>query len=104
MLKIQHITAAYHKGHPILEDVNLELAAGERIAILGRNGAGKTSFANCVFGLVPLISGKIVLPGTRAEPHASQQDKGVRAELFHAGGSSISANFGEAEPDFCCRL
>ncbi|RLD76259.1 MAG: ABC transporter ATP-binding protein, partial [Bacteroidetes bacterium] len=55
MLKIINITAAYHHGHPILSDVSLELGSGERLAILGRNGAGKTTFANSIFGLTPLV-------------------------------------------------
>jgi len=63
MLKIQHISAAYHKGYPILEDVNLELGSGGRMAILGRNGAGKTTFANSIFGLVPRVSGEIWYDG-----------------------------------------
>ncbi len=60
MLKIKHITAAYHEGNNILSDINIELGDGERLAILGRNGAGKTTFANCIFGLVPFIQGKIL--------------------------------------------
>ncbi len=60
MLKIINITAAYHHGHPILSDVSLELGSGERLAILGRNGAGKTTFANSIFGLTPLVGGTIL--------------------------------------------
>ncbi len=64
MLKIKNITAAYHKGYPILSDVSLDLRDGERIAILGRNGAGKTTFANSIFGLTPLITGEILYKET----------------------------------------
>jgi len=63
MLKIEHITAAYHAGYPILKDASLEVSGGECIAILGRNGAGKTTFANSIFGLVPFLHGQITYKG-----------------------------------------
>ncbi len=63
MLKFNHINAAYHAGYPILSDINLEIGSHEQIALLGRNGAGKTTFANTVFGNVPIISGEIIFNG-----------------------------------------
>ena len=63
MLEFKNISAAYHKGHPILDGLNQFFAEGEKYALLGRNGAGKTTFANTIFGLVPLISGEIFYKG-----------------------------------------
>lgn len=63
MLELQHITAAYHKGYPILSDVNLHVEKNEKVVLLGRNGAGKTTFAKAIFGLIPLISGEILIRG-----------------------------------------
>jgi ABC-type multidrug transport system ATPase subunit len=40
-------------SHTILDHLDLEVAQGERVALLGLNGAGKTTFMRCLLGLVP---------------------------------------------------
>lgn len=49
--------------YTILQGVNVEVNKGEAIAILGRNGAGKTTFLKTIMGLVNTRSGSIVLDG-----------------------------------------
>lgn len=63
MLKIEGLSAAYHKGNPVLHGLNLTVFEGDQLVILGSNGAGKTTFANCFFGLVPHVSGNIEYNG-----------------------------------------
>jgi neutral amino acid transport system ATP-binding protein len=65
MLEFKNISAAYYKGHPILDGVNQTFAESEKYALLGRNGAGKTTFAKTIFGLVPIISGDIYYRGIK---------------------------------------
>ncbi len=50
-------------GARILEDVNLEVAAGEMIGVIGPNGAGKTTLFNLVSGLMRPTEGRIRLNG-----------------------------------------
>ncbi len=59
MLKISGFTAGYRKDYPIIQDVNLSLEKAERIAITGRNGAGKSTFAKAIMKLTPFVSGEI---------------------------------------------
>lgn len=40
-------------GTPILRDIGLEIKTGEIIGLIGRNGAGKTTFLRSVMGLLP---------------------------------------------------
>lgn len=63
MLKIDRINCFY--GHvQVLRDFSLDLAPGEVLCLLGRNGAGKTTALKAIMGLVKARSGSIVLDGT----------------------------------------
>lgn len=61
ILRLQDINLHYGSSH-VLHDVNLDLT-DRPLGILGRNGVGKTSICNAIFGLAPITSGKIVLAG-----------------------------------------
>lgn len=41
VIKAHHVNFSYDDGHPVLSDVNLELGPGDRVGIVGPNGAGK---------------------------------------------------------------
>ncbi|VTT43190.1 ABC transporter ATP-binding protein [Streptococcus porcinus] len=45
LLSLQNVTFSYDKDHPILDNVNLNLNRGERVAIVGQNGSGKSTLA-----------------------------------------------------------
>jgi len=59
LLRLRNINLHYGSSH-VLHDVSLDL--GDRpLGILGRNGVGKTSICNAIFGLAPITSGQILL-------------------------------------------
>ena len=58
VLKAQEIHSFYGKSH-ILHGVSLRLDEGEIVTVLGRNGAGKTTFFNLITGFVPPTTGDI---------------------------------------------
>lgn len=47
-----------------LKNISLEIRAGERIGLLGHNGAGKSTFLKMAAGLYPISSGKYIVEGT----------------------------------------
>ncbi len=62
VLKIEKVNTFYGKSH-ILNDASLEIRRHEIVALLGRNGAGKSTFLKSIAGLVPARSGSIVFEG-----------------------------------------
>jgi ATP-binding cassette subfamily C protein len=65
-VKVTELSHAYVDGHPVLSDVDLEVRSGERVALVGASGAGKTTLAKLVAGVHQASSGSIVLGGVEA--------------------------------------
>ncbi|WP_415949480.1 ABC transporter ATP-binding protein [Streptomyces sp. KLOTTS4A1] len=62
-VKISALSHAYVDGHPVLDGIDLEIRAGERVALVGASGAGKTTLAKLVAGVHEPTGGAIVLGG-----------------------------------------
>ncbi|MFZ1103516.1 MAG: ABC transporter ATP-binding protein [Hyphomicrobiaceae bacterium] len=72
LLEVEKINSYYGDSH-ILFDVSLHVDRNEVVALLGRNGAGKSTTLKTLMGLVRSRSGRIVLDGTATQglrPHA----------------------------------
>ncbi len=70
LLELEGICAGYGEA-VVLTDISLKLAEGEALALLGRNGTGKTTLINTIVGLTRRRSGTIRLGGadiTRLRP------------------------------------
>jgi branched-chain amino acid transport system ATP-binding protein len=62
LLGIERLRAGYGEA-VVLSDVSLSLAEGESLALLGRNGMGKTTLINSIVGVIRYRSGTITLAG-----------------------------------------
>jgi branched-chain amino acid transport system ATP-binding protein len=70
-LQFKGVTAGYGETH-VLENIDLALADGESLSIIGRNGVGKSTLLETVMGHTTLHAGAISLRGRRIEampPH-----------------------------------
>jgi branched-chain amino acid transport system ATP-binding protein len=72
MLAVSGLNAAYGGAH-ILYGVALDVGAGEALALVGRNGAGKSTTMRAILGLVAKTSGAIVLDGESLSPLATHE-------------------------------
>jgi len=71
LVEIQGVRAGYDTGD-VLQGVDLDLHEGEVVAVLGRNGVGKTTLMNAIIGLVRPRAGSIKLEGRElagSSPH-----------------------------------
>jgi len=62
LLSLQNITAGYG-GKAVINDICFDVCASEFCALLGLNGSGKTTLLKTICGLLPAISGKIIVSG-----------------------------------------
>ncbi len=63
-LRIDHVDKAFTRGSTtsvVLKDVNLSIARGEYVSIIGHSGCGKSTLLNLIAGLTPVTSGAVLL-------------------------------------------
>jgi branched-chain amino acid transport system ATP-binding protein len=71
MVEIRRLSAGYGRAR-VLFDIDLEAREGEVVALLGRNGAGKSTTLKAIMGVVPPLSGEVIFDGKNLdglEPH-----------------------------------
>jgi len=71
MLQVEKLNQYYGAAHT-LRGVSLNVEKGQCVALLGRNGVGKTTLLKCLMGVLPVAGGKVMLDGrdiTRLKPH-----------------------------------
>jgi ATP-binding cassette, subfamily F, member 3 len=117
MLRLEHISKIYPTGE-VLRDVNWEVKPGDRIGLVGVNGAGKSTQLKIVMGEIEPTTGTIVRPTSLKIAYLSQEfevdpTRTVREELFkafkaatiaQAALAEIHHNMGTAEGDALDRL
>jgi len=67
LIAIRELSKAYQRGEqriPVLEGVNLEVQAGEFVALMGPSGSGKSTLLNLIAGIDKPTSGRIEIGGT----------------------------------------
>src|SRR5262245_58383317 len=70
-LELKHVSAGYGQRRAI-EDLTVEVQAGKRVGLIGPNGAGKSTLFRSIVGLLPLMSGQVLIQN-RTEHRARRQ-------------------------------
>ncbi len=88
IVRLNGVAFAYGRGAPVLSDVDLEIAAGELVAIAGPNGGGKTTLVRLIVGLERPTAGRVELFGEPLRPGRGDRRIGYLPQRAEAGLSS----------------
>lgn len=72
MLQVDHLQAAYGRSQ-VLQGVSLQVAAGQLVVLLGRNGVGKTTLLKSIMGFVPPHHGRVQFANQPLQGQAPHQ-------------------------------
>jgi ATP-binding cassette subfamily F protein 3 len=59
LMRLDRVTAGYQPDRPILSHINVQIDTDDRIALLGPNGNGKSTFAKLLSGRLPAVTGSL---------------------------------------------
>lgn len=63
ILEVKDVTGGYNKKNPTIQQINFEVKEGEIVALIGLNGAGKSTTIKHILGLMKPMSGRITIYG-----------------------------------------
>jgi ATP-binding cassette subfamily B protein len=101
-IEFQSVTFAYEPERPVLDDLSLRVAAGSRVGIVGRTGAGKTTFVNLLVRFHEPASGQILLDGIDLREYPLQFLRNQFAFVLQEPAlfsTSIAKNIAYGRPD-----
>jgi ABC-type multidrug transport system fused ATPase/permease subunit len=62
-IEFENVWLAYNEDEWVLKDISFKVAPGEKIALVGHTGSGKTSIVNLILGMYPYQRGRILIDG-----------------------------------------
>lgn len=69
-IEFENVWLAYNEEEWVLKDVSFKIKAGEKIALVGHTGSGKTSIANLILGMYPYQKGHIRIDGKELKQYS----------------------------------
>jgi ATP-binding cassette subfamily C protein len=94
-IALDQVSFAYDEGETVLDDVSLRVAAGEKVALVGASGGGKSTLVQALLGLYPVKSGQIFygdMPVTEIGWEAVREHVGVVLQHPVLFNDSVRAN------------
>ena len=101
-VSISHVDFSYDKNHRLIEDFNLEVDPGMRIAIVGPTGCGKTTFINLLMRFYDVDQGNIKIDGKPIDGlsrHALRSSYGMVLQETWIKDGTVRENIAFGKPD-----
>jgi len=77
-VSLRHVSFAYDKNRPVLQDISLDVSKGAHVAIVGPTGSGKTTLMNLLMRFYDVDAGEITVDGTAI----AQIERGALRRLY----------------------
>ncbi|MBN1202135.1 MAG: ABC-F family ATP-binding cassette domain-containing protein [Anaerolineae bacterium] len=91
VVSLDGLSIGYAPSAPLLQDLNLRLRAGERIAVLGPNGHGKSTLLKTIVGELPPLAGRVRIGASVQIGYLAQQQ-----EILDPRGNALDTILSEA--------
>jgi ATP-binding cassette subfamily B protein len=101
-IEMRDVTVAYEGSAPVLRDVNLSIAAGETVALVGPTGSGKTTLAALIPRLYDPVEGAVVIDGANVrdvDPESLRHQVALVSDDAFLFSASLRENIAYARPD-----
>ncbi|GAA3773532.1 hypothetical protein GCM10022403_005810 [Streptomyces coacervatus] len=80
LIQIRDVSKTYEAERPALADLNLDVQAGEAVAVLGKSGSGKSTLLNMIAGLDKPTRGTVAVAGLRVDEMSETASAKYRRE------------------------
>lgn len=101
-LSIKNVSFSYTPDRPLIENLNLDVSQGDRIAIVGPTGCGKTTLINLLMRFYDVTDGSIKISGksiTEITRHSLRQSFGMVLQDTWLSKGTIKENIAFGRPD-----
>jgi branched-chain amino acid transport system ATP-binding protein len=85
MLRVNDLSAGYGDRN-IVENIDLEVAGGEIVSLIGHNGAGKSTLLKAIFGVIPISRGEVLWRGSLVKAMTPKCWRAVGMAFIPQGG------------------
>src|SRR5438477_5169643 len=101
-IEMHGVTVAYEGSQPVLRDIDLEVAAGETLALVGPTGSGKTTLAALIPRLYDPVEGVVRIDGVdirEVDPESLRRQVALVSDDAFLFSATLRENIAYARPD-----
>lgn len=90
-IEFKNVCLQYNENDEVLKDISFKIKAGEKVALVGHTGSGKTSIISLISGLYPFQKGRIIIDGKDITDYSLEELRGnigiVQQDVFLFSGT-----------------
>jgi len=90
-IEFKNVCLQYNENDEVLKDISFKIKAGEKVALVGHTGSGKTSIISLISGLYPFQKGRIIIDGKNIQNYSLEELRGnigiVQQDVFLFSGT-----------------